>query len=112
MTAGDMIRPHKRTPFTRERLQRGRELTSARPENLRSAMLLVGLTVIWLAVVWMAVFGSRPHDYLMIIVGTYTIGVLSGSGLTSVLNHRDKPAAQPVAIASNDPIDAEVRPVR
>lgn len=112
MSAGDMIHPKDRVPFTRDRLSRGREMTSARPQNLRSAMLLVGLTVIWLTVVWMAVFGSRPHDYLMIIVGTYTIGVLSGSGLTSVLARREHPVPVTVSSSIDEPIDAEIRPIR
>jgi hypothetical protein len=112
MTAGDMIQPPGRTVFARDRLIRGRHRISARPQNLRVAILLVGLTFIWLTVIWMAVFGSRPHTYLLILVGTYTIGVLSGSGLTSVLGRRERRAARPVSVRVDEPIDAEVRPVR
>jgi hypothetical protein len=112
MTAGDMIQPPGRTLLTRDRLMRGRDRISARSQNLRSAILLVGLTFIWLTVIWMAVFGSRPHTYLMILVGTYTIGVLSGSGLTSVLGRGERRSARPVSVRIDEPIDAEVRPLR
>ena len=112
MTAGDMIRPPGSTVFTRERLTGGHDRISVRSQDLRSAILLVGLTFLWLTVIWMAVFGSRPHTYLLILVGTYTIGVLSGSGLTSVLGRRERRSARPVSVRVDEPIDAEVRPVR
>lgn len=113
MTAGDIIRPSGRTPFTRERLSQGREMTSARTQHLWAAILLLGMTFLWVAVIWMAVFGTRPHTYLMILAGTYTIGVLSGAGFSGVLGRRgSQPVATPARQRIDEPIDAEVRPVR
>lgn len=111
MTAGDFVRPSRKAPFTRERLLRGQERTSARPQRLWAAILLLGLTFLWVAVIWMAVFGSRPHTYLMLLAGTYTIGVLSGAGFSGLFSRRD---GQPVPVRQriDDPIEARVRPVR
>ena len=95
MTAGDFVRPERKPPFTRERLLQGRELTSARPQQLWAAVLLLGLTFLWVAVIWMAVFGSRPHTYLMVLAGTYTIGVLSGAGFSGV--------ARTLSVQASDP---------
>lgn len=112
MTAGDMIRPSGRTPFTRERLLNGRELRSARPQHLWAAVLLLGLTFVWVTVIWMAVFGSRPHTYLMILAGTYTIGVLSGAGFSGILGRNSERRQPPASVPVDEPIDADVRPVR
>ena len=113
MTAGDIVRPDRKAPFTRERLLQGRELTSARPHHLWAAILLLGLTFLWVAVIWMAVFGSRPHTYLMVLAGTYTIGVLSGAGFSGVLGRRgNQPVPARVQQRADEPIEARVRPVR
>lgn len=113
MTAGDIVRPDRKAPFTRERLLRGRELTSPRPQQLWAAVLLLGLTFLWVAVIWMAVFGSRPHTYLMVLAGTYTIGVLSGAGFSGILGRRsNEPAVAPIRQRVNEPIEARVREVR
>ena len=113
MTAGDIVRPDRKVAFTRERLLQGRELTAARPQQLWAAILLLGLTFLWVAVIWMAVFGSRPHTYLMVLAGTYTIGVLSGAGFSGVLGRRNnEPVAAPIQQRTSEPIEARVREVR
>ena len=112
MTAGDMIRPSGHTPFTRERLLKGRELRSARPHSLWAAVLLLGLTFVWVTVIWMAVFGSRPHTYLMILAGTYTMGLLSGAGFSGLLTRKSEQPSPRDSVSIGDPIDADVRPLR
>ena len=106
MTAGDMIRPPRR-PLTRE-LLRGQASEAGRSGNRQAAILFLGLTVVWVAVLWMAIFGSRPHTYLLILVGTYTVGVLSGTGLSGLVFRRGNRFERPVQRASDEPIDAEV----
>lgn len=111
MTAGDMIRPRSRTPLTRE-LLRVHALEARRPANKQAAILFLGLTFVWVAVLWMAIFGSRPHTYFLILMGTYTVGVLSGTGLSGLVFRRNSRIEKPASRASSEPIDAEVHPVR
>lgn len=111
MTAGDMIRPPGRKPFTRERLARSQELYASGTGNRQAVILLLGLTAVWFAVLWMAVFGSRPHTYLLILAGTYTVGVLSGAGFSGVARRRGTSRAVANRTDGDEPIDAEVRPI-
>jgi hypothetical protein len=108
MTAGDVARPASQRQLTRERLLRGHESRSTRPLNRQAAILFLGLTVVWLGVLWMAVFGSRPHTYFLILVGTYTVGVLSGTGMSTLVFRR---GTAPVFTGETEPpINAEARP--
>jgi hypothetical protein len=111
MTAGDMIRSPSRKPFTRQRLSHSRDLYSSNSGNRQAVILLLGLTAIWFAVLWMAVFGSRPHTYLLILAGTYTVGVLSGAGISGLTLRRGSRDTASVSAGSGEPIDAEVRSV-
>lgn len=111
MTAGDMIRPPSRRPLTREHLLRGYRSDTGRSGNKQAAILFLGLTFVWVAVLWTAIFGSPPHTYLLILVGTYTVGVLSGTGMSGLVFRRDNRNASPATERADEPIDAEVRPV-
>ncbi len=109
MTAGDMAQPSSHRQRTRERLLRGHELRSARQMSRQAVALFLGLTIVWLAVLWMALFGSWPHIYFLILVGTYTVGVLSGTGMSSFVFRR-RQGVEPVE-DQDAVIDAEVRSV-
>lgn len=90
MTAGDMARSTSRRQRTRERLLRGHESRSTRSLNRQAVILFLGLTIVWLGVLWMAVFGSRPHTYFLILMGTYTVGVLSGADMSTLAFRRGR----------------------
>ena len=106
MTAGDMLRPATPRQLTRNRLLRGHQTRSTRQMNRWAAMLFLGLTMIWLGVLWMAIFGSRPHVYFLVLVGTYTVGVLSGTGMSTLVFGRKNARAK-----TKDADEANVRPV-
>lgn len=110
MTAGDMLRPVSQRQLTRERLLHSHQTRSTRQMNRRAAILFLGLTIVWLAVLWMAIFGSRPHTYFLILVGTYTVGVLSGSGISTFVFGRGFSSRAPAETPA-EPVDAEIRPV-
>lgn len=111
MTAGDMIKPTlpDRHDLIRQRTRRGHAPESARSGNYQAVVLFVILTVVWVAVLWLAIFGSRPHTYLLLLVGTYTVGVLSGTGLSGFIFRRARITQQ--ASKADEPIDAKVRTV-
>jgi hypothetical protein len=107
MTAGDVATPASRRQLTRERLLRGHESRSTGPLNRQAAILFLGLTIVWLGVLWMAIFGSWPHTYFLIMAGTYTVGVLSGAGMSTLVFRR---GTAPVPTRETvSPVDAEVR---
>lgn len=110
MTAGDMTRPTARRPLSRE-LLRHHAAASRQRGNRQAVLLFLCLTFIWVGVLWMAIFGSRPHTYLLILVGTYTVGVLSGTGISGLLLRHNKPKSTTPPEPSAEPIDAEIRPV-
>lgn len=109
MTAGDIVRATSPRQTTRERLLRSHQSRSTRQMNRQGTILFLGLTIVWLAVLWMAIFGSWPHTYFLILVGTYTVGVLSGAGMSSLFSRRRDNPALPDDIDA--PLDAEVRSV-
>lgn len=107
MTAGDMLRPVSQRQLTRERLLRGHQTRATRQMNRMAAIMFLVLTIIWLAVLWMAIFGSRPHTYFLILAGTYTAGVLSGAGMSTLVFRRGGGSA--LAERSEETVNADNR---
>lgn len=106
-TTRDVAPPATRRPLTGERFRSARTSSVARSTLRRPVLFFLGLTIVWIGVLWIVIFGSRPHVYLLLLVGIYLAGVLSGAGMSAIFCVR---TAEPAAEAqSGKPVDSEAR---